>query len=241
MFISFKGISKELLIDFNLLKTNSKSQAYSISNDNSSIKNIINFDVDIIKIRPDTLFFSLSKGKTKLVPVKAIIQAECLPGYSIVSKPTLTPAYVTVTGDSVELSLLDTIYTQVLSLKNVRQNYKGAIALKKTSANINYQTKDVELNFEVDKLAETTVKVPIEIMNKETEQSIKLLPGYVTITYLVAMSDYDNIDANSFKAMVNYHQIKQNKKLLDVNLTVKPSEVKIIKIEPSNISYLIYK
>lgn len=241
IFISLKDHTEPLLIDFNALKTNAKSQAYSISNGNFNLKNTINFDVEILKIRPDTLFFSSIKGKSKLLPIKANLQTSFLPGYSITSKPVITPAYVTVTGDSIALNQIDTVYTNAVNIKDIHDNYNAIVGLKKNSEAINYNVKDVQLSFNVDRLTEATIKLPVQILNKTTGERIKLLPDVVTVTYLVSMNDYDNIDANSFKASVNYHQILAKQKTLPVELNVAPSEVKVLKIEPANISYLIYK
>jgi len=241
LFIKLKKLPSEVLIDFNTLKTNAKSQAYSISNGNFNIQRIINFDVDVIKIRPDTLFFSSKKGTSRLIPVKANLQAGFLPGYSIISKPTVSPAYVTVTGDAPEINNIDTIYTQNIILKDVHENYMSTVPLKKTFPNLNYSIKEVQLSFAVDRLAETSIKVPVQIINKSSEETIKLLPEFVTVHYLVAMKEYDNIDVNSFKATVNYDDIIARKQTLPVNLSIIPSEVKILKTEPAFISYLIYK
>lgn len=241
VFISLKKSINEVVIDFNLLKNNAKSQAYSISHGNFNLQNVINFDVDIIKIRPDTLFFSTNKGNSKLLPIKANLKVNCLPGYSIISKPTITPAYITVNGDSLELRKIDTVYTYFINLKDVHQNFSSSIALKKISPSIHYSVKDVQLSFNVDKLTESSIKVPIQIMNNTSNEIIKLLPNYVTIKYLVAMKDYGNITANSFKAVVNYHDIKEKNKELQVEIIRTPSEVKIIKTSPNIISYLIYK
>ena len=241
LLISFRNNVNQLTIDFNSLKTNAKSQAYSISNGNFNLKSVINFDVEILKIRPDTLFFSLNKGNSKLVPVKANMLLNYSSGYSITSKPTVTPAYINVTGDSLALLQLDTVYTQVLNLKDVHQNYSSTVALKKTISAVNYTTKEVQVSFEVDRLTEATLKIPIQIQNKTTKETIKLMPEYVTISYLVAMKEYDHIDANSFKATVNYNFIKLKQKTLPVEISRIPSEVKVLKVEPANISYLIYK
>lgn len=241
LLISFRNNVNQLTIDFNSLKTNAKSQAYSISNGNFNLKSVINFDVEILKIRPDTLFFSLNKGNSKLVPVKANMVLNYSSGYSITSKPTVTPAYINVTGDSLALLQLDTVYTQVLNLKDVHQNYSSTVALKKTISAVNYTAKEVQVSFEVDRLTEATLKIPIQIQNKTTKETIKLMPEYVTISYLVAMKEYDHIDANSFKATVNYNFIKLKQKTLPVEISRIPSEVKVLKVEPANISYLIYK
>lgn len=241
LFISLKDLNESLLIDFNSLKTNAKSQAYSISNGNFNLRNVLNFDVEVMKIRPDTLFFSSNKGKSKLVPIKANLQADFMPGYSIIAKPQITPAYVTVSGDSSELASIDTVYTHLLNLKDVHENFSTSIPLKKSSSSINYNIKDVQLSFTVDRLTEATIKLPVQVMHRTTDEKIKLLPPYVTVTYLVAMRDYESIQPGLFKAVVNFKYIEEKQKTLAVELSVKPSEVKILKIEPADISYLIYK
>lgn len=241
LFISLKKNYNEVIVDFNLMKNNAKSQAYSINNVYFNLKNSINFDVDLIKIRPDTLFFSINKSNSKLLPVKANLKVNCLPGYSIISKPTITPAYVTVSGDSISLQKMDTVYTYFLNLKDVHQNFTSPVQLKKPYTSINYNVKDVQLSFNVDKLIESSIKIPVQIMNNTGNETIKLLPNFITIKYLVAMKDYENINENSFKAVVNFEHIKEKQKNLQVEIIRTPSEVKIIKTTPSTISYLIYK
>lgn len=241
IFISFKKNIKPVTVDFKLLKNNAKAQAYCIRNGNLNLQSVINFDVDIIKIRPDTLFFSADKSNSKLLPVKANLKINCHPGYSIVSKTNITPAYVTVIGDSIDLHKMDTVYTYFLNLKDVHQNFSASLPLKKPYSSISYNVKDVQLNFKVDKLTEATIKIPIQVMNNPGNETIKLLPSFVTIKYLVAMNEYENVNANSFKAVVNYDHIIEKKKDLQIDITRSPSEVKIIKTEPSTISYLIYK
>lgn len=241
LFISLQDVRNHLEIDFNGLKTNAKSQAYSFGNANLNLRRVINFDVDIIKIRPDTLFFSLNKGFTKMVPVKAIIKTTYLPGFSMIAKPRINPSYITLTGDTTELNQIDTVYTQLLELKDVHQNYKGVLALKKSNSPVNYSNKQVEVSFDVDRLAETSIKIPVDVMNKTTEEKVKLLPDFVTLRYLVSMKDYDMVKASSFKAVVDFHDIIEKQKSLKVELTVVPSEVRVLEIQPENISYLIYK
>lgn len=240
LFIKLRQMPNEVLIDFNTLKTNAKSQAYSISNGNFNVQNIINFDVEVMKIRPDTLFFSSEKGSSRLIPVKPSLQASFLPGYSAITKPSVSPAFITVTGDTPEIDDIDTIYTQTIRLKDVHENYANTVAIKKLP-NLSYSAKEVKLSFEVDRLAETSIRIPVQIMNRSSAETVKLLPEYVTIRYLVAMKEYDNIDASSFKATVNFDDIVARKKNLKVDLVRSPSEVKVIGIEPANISYLIYK
>lgn len=241
LLISLKEKFSEVVIDFNMLKNNEKSQSYSINNSYLNLHNSINYNVEILKVRPDTLFFSDTKGISKLLPVKANLNVNFEQGYSMVSKPTIIPAFVNVSGDSASVSKMDTVYTYYLNLKNVKENFSSPLLLKKPFTSINYNVKDVQLSFTVDKLIESLVKIPIEVMNNHHKEKIKLLPKQIDVTYLVAMKDYENINENSFKAIVNYEDIKANNKNLKVEIISSPSEVKIIRISPETVSYLIYK
>jgi len=240
LFIIFSNRISELNIDFNSLKTNAKSQAYSISNGNFSIKNSINFNVEILKIRPDTLFFNLASNNTRLVPVKLNLKTTMRSGYAITSNPVVNPAFISVSGDSLSLSKIDTIYTMPITLKDVYQNYNESILLNNTNLNNHFNLKEVNIQFNVDRLTETTIRVPVNFITNQSYRHIKLLPPFVNVTYLVAMKDYDAINSNSFKATVNYKQIEEKQTKLKVELIRKPSEIKVLKIEPSNISYLKY-
>ena len=110
------------------------------------------------------------------------------------------------------------------------------------------------------KEVEPFVSVMLYDVTKNYNDSIvyKQTPRYVTNTLdslktfklenlkagkylLVAMKDYENINENSFKAVVNFEHIKEKQKNLQVEIIRTPSEAKIIKTTPSTISYLIYK
>lgn len=241
LFIIFNTEKSELLIDFNSLKTNAKSQAYSISNGNFNLEHSINFNVDILKIRPDTLFFISSNKSGRLIPVKLNLKTEFRQGYALTSKPLISPAYISVTGDSIEMSKLDTVYTIATQIKDIYKNHNASVALVRPNPNIHYSVKDVAFSFNVDRLTEASVTLPVDFINNTLRKKIKLLPAFVTVKYLVSMKDYDLIHPHSFKATVNYNEVKDKQKTLFVELVRKPSEVKIISIEPSKVSYLIYK
>lgn len=240
IFIGLQKLTTELIIDFNSLKTNAKSQTYSISNANFELNSLLNFNVDILKIRPDTLFFTSDKTKSKTIPIKLITNFSFEKGYALVNKPILTPSYISISGDSINLKQIDTIYTQPLILTNINQSINTIAILSKPSANVNYNTKEIKVNLNVDRFTENTITIPISILNKPNEKIVKLIPNQTSITYLIGMNSFKQVNENSFKAIVDYDQIKNNNKQLTIELIRVPSEVKLIKTEPITISYLKY-
>ena len=65
------------------------------------------------------LFFINNKGNSKLVPVKVNATITCKDGYSLTTKIYPTPTFVSITGDSTALSIIDTVYTNDLKLNNI--------------------------------------------------------------------------------------------------------------------------
>ncbi|MBS1637303.1 MAG: hypothetical protein JST26_15390 [Bacteroidetes bacterium] len=240
-FIILKRHYNELLIDFNTLKSNAKSQAYSLSTGNLNLNSSINFDVDIIKIRPDTLFFSLNKGAGKIVPVKPVIDMTYEPGYQLIRKPIVTPAYITISGDSSQIRLIDTVYTNSVKGSEIHGNYSGRATLRKTQSAVFYNTSEVQVDLMVDRITEGEIEVPVKLKNAPPELKAKLLPATVKIKYLVAMKDYEVVNRSAFRAVVNYNDALAGKDMLPVELISFPSEVKVIQINPGHIQYLMYK
>lgn len=241
LLIKSRKLNTDLVIDFNILKSNAKSQAYSIGNGNIYLKPYLNFDVTIIKIRPDTLFFSSDLSKSKIVPVKLNSDIDFEKGYELLSHPVINPSFITITGDSISLSKIDTVYTSALNLKNLKQNFSSEIQLKKTNSNINYSQKSVGVTLLVDRYTENTLSIPISVINNPNNQKIKLLPEEIEIKYSVAMSNFNGVDKTSFKAIVDINKMNSNTKYLNIELVRIPSDIKIISVIPDKISFLKYK
>lgn len=241
LLIKSRKLNSDLVIDFNILKSNAKSQAYSIGNGNIYLKPYLNFDVTIIKIRPDTLFFSSDLSKSKIVPIKLNSDIDFEKGYELLSNPVINPSFITITGDSISLSKIDTVYTSALNLKNLNHNFSSEIQLKKTNSNINYSQKSVGVSLLVDRYTENTLSIPISIINNPNNQNVKLLPEEIEIKYSVAMSNFNGVDKTSFKAIVDFNKMNANTKYLNIELVRIPSDIKIISIIPDKISFLKYK
>ncbi len=82
----------------------------------------------------------------------------------------------------------------------------------------------------------------IDIINPNDRVSIKTFPEKVKITYFVALIDYNRVDHEMFKAQVNIPVIgKLTPGKLKVNIVQFPSFVKIRKIVPDKVEYIILK
>lgn len=240
LFILLKKPYSELTVDFNSLKGDNKLQSYSISSGNLNLKSSINFEVDVKRISPDTLFFANKKGVSKNVAIRPVLSISADKGF-VISKPLINPAFITITGDSSEIKGIDSIATTPLYLNMVNKNYSGKLTLVKPSENIYLNINEINVSFTADRILQKEIEIPIDILNKPNGTHVKVFPGKVKISYSSANADFSDIDENSFKATVNFSKNKPGNNKLAVELSVVPTHAHILSITPSEVEFLIFK
>lgn len=230
----------EISIDFNSLKGDNKLHAFSISSGNINIRSATKINVDVKKISPDTLFFASKIGITKNVAIKTIITATPEKGY-VLSKPVISPSFITINGDSVSVNGIDSVSTMPLYLNQLNSNYSGKLALVRPSENVYLNFSEVNVNIQADKILEKEISIPISVQGAPPGSRLKLFPGKVKITYSSAKNDFTEITENSFKAVVNYNKNQKESSRLPVELSVIPTQAKILSIEPTDVEFLVFK
>ena len=93
----------------------------------------------------------------------------------------------------------------------------------------------VEIFIPVEKFTEGEVQIPVSFLSEMN--NIKLFPEIVTVTYIVALKDYQKVNKDLFIIqLIPGTQTNKN-----IELIHHPSFVKVIKIEPQHIDYIILK
>lgn len=239
-FILLKKPFQNITIDFNTLKSDNKMQAYCISSGNINLKNSVNFDVDVKKISPDTLFFASKKGLSKNVAVKPLLYITPDKGI-VLSKPSVTPSYITISGDSSLVKNIDSISTAPLYLNQLNKNFNGKLSLIKPNDNIYLNISEINVSISAEKLIEKEIELPVEIINAPPGKTFKLFPSKVKINFACPAGDFEDINEDSFKAVINFEKQLKNSTKLPVELIITPTQVNVLSISPLNIDYLIYK
>jgi hypothetical protein len=112
----------------------------------------------------------------------------------------------------------------------------------KIAGDFSTDPEQVRLIIPVEKFTESEINVPITQRNNTSNLRLKLFPETVKITYLVALNDYKKVDADMFSCFVYVSEAKENSgKKLQVTAGTYPKFIKIIRIQPSEVDYLILK
>lgn len=197
----------------------------------------------VISVKPDTLYFDFTKRTVKKVPVKLNQKIEFVKQYGVASEIKLNPKYVMVTGPKEELDKIVTWPTETLKLANVQNNTAVRVNMQhSTHKNINILPSAVEVKLPVDEFTEKTLEIPLKIINNRNYISISLYPKKVKVTFLVALSYYQQVDESFITATVDADEwsVLGHSKFT-VKLTEFPDYCKLVKISPSKIDFIVEK
>jgi YbbR domain-containing protein len=208
-----------------------------------SVNNQLETSQKIISVRPDTLYFDFSKRTVKRVPVRLVSNLAFLKQFGISDEIELNPSYVTVSGPQEELGKITEWKTDTLKLQDVQRPVVTRVSMQQNvSKNVNIFPSSVEVKLPVDEFTEKTLEVPLKIVNNNEYYNVRLYPKKVKITFMVALSSYQQVNEDFVEASVDISEWKfQKHEQLTVKLTRFPDYCKLVKVAPEKVDFIIDK
>lgn len=235
---------RPLVVDLNKLSLvkdgNYYTAIYSTSKISKDVISKLNISQEYISITPANIYFRFESLYGKMVKVIPTLKLEFARQFLLSDSLAVTPDSVMVVGPVNLLEQINYIETIEQEVKQIdkSQTIVSMIQLPENLQNIKVTPKEVEIGITVDKFTESTIKIPI--VNSVEKYKIKTYPDYVTLTYLVTLDNYKRVNEEMFTASVNYVENDTSNKL-KVNLLHKPSFVKVTKIDPEEVEFLLLK
>ncbi len=196
---------------------------------------------DRVNVAPEylTLVFETISGlKVKVIP-KLILEFD--KQYQLSQDMQVIPDCVTVVGPRELISKIGYVETVRKEVKKINQSQTVSgvlLSLPENTAGVKCIPETVNVVLTVDKFTESEIEVPV--ICSDTGVEIKTYPEKVKITYFVTLENYNRIDKSMFVATVNYNKEISSEKL-KVNLLQYPSMIRIVKVEPEEVEYLLIK
>lgn len=235
--------TKELKYSLSDLNHKKSSIYYSITQ--SKIKDLqVQFtaETEVLKIKPDTLYFDLGVKKSKKVKVITNVNLQFKSGFSLVKKYTIHPNSVTVSGASKYIDSIDDIQTELFEMEEVSSSFEEIVKLKQPNEYVTLSSNIVTIKGDVEKMTEGTFNLAYRIINLPKNYIISTYPKKVKVTYQVALKDYNKISENSFKIQCDYKETESNNfEYLIPKIVEKPEILFDVKVIPNKIEFLIKK
>lgn len=199
----------------------------------------LNQTTKIIQIKPDSLEYCYNYGLSKQLPVS--LDGEVLTGpQHYVVRTVFYPDTVTAYAPDGMLSSLKNALTKKIHRTGVNDTIMFTTELCAPKG-AKYVPNKVTVKCFVDMFTEKTVDVPVVGEGFPPGTILRTFPSKVAVTFQIGVSLYNKVEANDFKVVVRYNDVK------DADASVKciphivkmPAEVRFPKISPDKIDYLI--
>ena len=237
----------EITIDVSAV-TNKKSLSGNTSINTvafiGNLSKLLNTDVDLIKVKPDSIHFIFGKTFTKKVFIKPQVQINYNIPQGIFKRIKVIPQFINISSDSATLSKIDTLYTEKLVLNNLNQKVEQQTDIQlpeELDGLVALSAQKVTLQINLDEYAQKTIQLPVQVLNAPANTSVKIFPATVNVTITVPYNLFDSLNTSTIKATVDFKQIANQKEKLTVTVSSSILDSKITQILPQKVEFVIRK
>ena len=227
-------------LNFNDYKTPQEHIVIAASALKKQITSQLKTSSQIQYIKPDTLEYVYSMGKSKMVPV--LYNGKIIAEYQhYISDTIITPDSVLVYAPIALFDSIKSASTQYVEISGSSDTIRQHVSLMSVNG-IKFIPNAVDITLPLDIYAEKTVEVPLHGINFPPGLMLRTFPPKVQVTFQVGTKHFQKIKANDFAINIPYEQlIKSDVEKYEVSLSSKPEEISNIRISPTHVDFLIEK
>lgn len=223
---------------YNYREINSKTFAISTSQLREKLSEQLNLSESEILFNSSDIIFEMEKLTSKVVPIRLITDLKFRNEYNLYDSIDFTPKKITVYGPANLLDSIQYINSSILKAEDIHKSFSQDLNLEIPNLLLKTNVSKITLNADIARFTEVKFNVPVHLPEKS---SLKLFPEKVNVYFSVALRDYTFINPDQFFVEVDTNHLSSRPKYLAINLSSKPKKVKVLRLEPEKVEYLIIK
>lgn len=198
-------------------------------------------NMELLDIIPDTLFFEFTDRTSKNLPVDPNIKYNFGKQMMLKSHVSIDPDSIEVSGPRSVLDTMKAVKTKFREFSDLTSTIETTVDLRKVHEQLEYSSNQVNLRIPVEQYTEGALKKDIAVRNSPDSVVVRTFPSAVNITYLVGLSNYEEVIPELFKVYVDYQDIRKNMEQLEVFVEQAPDYLKSYSYTPQKVDYIIEK
>jgi hypothetical protein len=198
-------------------------------------------DLTILELHPDLIQLVPEDLASKTIPIVLDNQVMLDEQYQFKDSIAINPSAVRISGPASVVADIDSWITLPLIKKNVSTGFQTKIGIKPhPNANIKFDPATVAVQINVEQITEKKLEVEIERRGVPDSILLVLLPQRITISCIVGLEAYDDLNAEEFSAFVDFSKIDlYNQHEIKIELESFPDYVRQINYHPKKADYII--
>jgi hypothetical protein len=203
------------------------------------IRTQLRSSVGMISLSPDSIVIAFTKLYVKQLPILFSGSIEPAQQYMLTDSIQLFPNQIAVFGQKQMLDTMRAIYTQPVKFTNVRDTLNIVCQLN-IPKSIHVDIPAVKLKANVEPFTEKKFEIPIEPINMPKNLSLRTFPASVTVTCLVGISQFNEINKNDYHAVIDYKTLNpQQDKKAAVQIIGPLLNKRHCQVVPATVDYLL--
>lgn len=194
-------------------------------------------EYQILSISPDTLVFHFDIKATRRVKVHVPLQLEFAKGYAISGKVSTIPDSILLTGNQHTLEKTDSIFTQVITMRNVSEDIRKKVPFMLPDG-VSSQLTLADVMIPISRMVQRQFTCYIQVRNNPDEQ-IQLVRHQIEITARIPENKFQTLSSSDFTFIVDAKEASEHVPLLIIKNDKIPDGCTILDIQPAAVEYLI--
>lgn len=229
------------LNNFEIIHLNGNIYFINTNTIRERISEYIGIPQNQVEIFGQRLEFQMEDLFAKRISVVNKLNFKFMPQYNLYSQILITPSEVMVFGPENIIDTIQKIYTNNTAILDISSDIDENVELVNPNSNfLHLSLNMVNIKANVEKFTESSMEIPIDLSN--INYKVKAFPNTVKIFFTIAQKDFSNVMQTQFKVKANLRNIDvltANK--LQLEIVAKPDFVSGIRLQPSEIEFLILK
>ena len=232
-----------LILDFNKANNkllNKKNEFFWITSSlRKDIVSILPMETEIFHTSPERIFsFFIDKDK-KTVPLKLKSKISLSKNMWYKSPIEIHPDSITVFASKEILDSVNFIETELLDIDNLEKSKIFYVNVDKKQ-NIETDIQQIKVMASIEPFIEDVFEQSISIRNLNKNLSLKIFPSKASVIFRIPRNKYELFNSKLSDLYVDASLISKSS-FLDVQISNLPDYVKVYKVEPERVEFLILK
>lgn len=190
----------------------------------------------ILHFMPEKIRTNYHVQTSKRVPIILQAQVQCASQYQLQSSPYLSSDSIDIYGTENTINSIDSIYTDSLTLTNLRDSITQTINLLIPSS-IRCETSQITVTFKAEQFTDKSFTLPIQPLNVPEGQHMRLFPQQTTVVVRVGISHYAQVMLEDLHAVCYYPT--KSCDALPIEIQTNNPYISNIRCYPSAVEYII--
>lgn len=199
--------------------------------------------VPIGLIEPDSVLVTLDPLKSGVLPVRARLDLDIAPGYTILGEPEITPATVKLSGPEGALRGVNQLHTAPTALRDLRRTTEVTVGIEPPAGyGVTVTPPLVKVILRIEKLGEREIaQVSVEAVNRPPNRTTSLEPSVVKLELSGPVSLLAKLEAEDFLAWVDCREEDAARPGWRLVQVTPPAGVEVARVMPSSVRVLFRK